>query len=167
MEHLLRGRRSSKPTNPVKGSMPSPHSPGEEIETQGAEVTGPESYGPSRDRGISQAARGQPSRCSGWGRSSLHRFVSINSGDPSVRDESLHGQTASWRGARFSPGLGEELTHLPRLLGAWQGQCPGSTSDASLTGLREPRSPLPRQSQPQELGAQSLLAFFLVTYPGV
>ena len=97
----------------------------------------------------------------------LHRFVSINNGDSSVRDESLHGQTASWRGAHFSPGVGEELAHLPRLLGAWQGQCPGSTSDASLTGLREPRSPLPRQSQPQELGARSLLAFFLVTYPGV
>lgn len=37
--HLLRGRRSSKPTNPAK---PLSYSPGEEIETQGGEVAGPE-----------------------------------------------------------------------------------------------------------------------------
>ena len=35
MERLLHGRRSSKPTNPVKGRMPLSHSPGEEIETRG------------------------------------------------------------------------------------------------------------------------------------
>ena len=37
--HLLRGRRSSKPTNPTK---PLSHSPGEEAETQRGEVAGPE-----------------------------------------------------------------------------------------------------------------------------
>ena len=60
------------------------------------------------------------------GRASLHWFVSINNGDLSVRDGSPHGQTTSWRGADCSPGVGEGLVHLPRLLGDWQGQCGGS-----------------------------------------